>query len=94
MESPWIQLNWMENQRIQCYIEWSPTEVNVIEWNISKFNVIMNGNPLSAMELNGTSVNSMLYWMNPTEVNVIEAIMNKIPLKSMWSNGPSMSSML
>ena len=37
-----------------------PTKVNVIEWNISKFNVIMNGNPLSAMELNGTSVNKKL----------------------------------
>jgi hypothetical protein len=66
----------MEHKGNQCYIIRHPTEVNVIELNISEFNVIFNGIPLSSillnetsakgiplslMLLNGTSVKSMLY---------------------------------
>jgi hypothetical protein len=54
------QCYWREHQRIQCYDEWNPTEVNVIEWDISGFNGIINGIPSKSMLLKGTSVNSML----------------------------------
>ena len=49
-----------------CYIEWNinesdnaimnsyPTEVKVIDWNLSKFNVWLKGIPLSSLILNWT----------------------------------------
>jgi len=53
----------MEHQWIQCYIEWNPIEVNVIEWDISGFNVIFSVTPLNTLFFNGTSMNSMLCLM-------------------------------
>ena len=91
MESHWIQCYWMEHQWVLCYIEWNPTEVNGIECNINEFNVILNGVPLNTMELNVTSVNSILYWM---ESHWSQCYIECSPTEHNGSNVTSMNSLL
>ena len=34
----------MEHQLIQWYIDWNPTELKFIEWNLSEFNALIDWN--------------------------------------------------
>ena len=90
----WSQCYWMEHRWIQCYNELNSTEVNVIERNISEFNVILKGISLRSMLLIEHQWIQCYNELNSTEVNVIECnisefnvIFNGILLKSMLLNG-------
>ena len=74
MDLQWIQCYWIESHwsqcyernfsLYQCYIEWNPTEVNVIVNGTSVIAMLLNGIPLKAMSYWAEFFFiSMLYWM-------------------------------
>lgn len=95
-----MPLIWLEFDGFIYGIEWNPTKVNVIEWNLSEFNVTLNRNALKFTLINDCDPKEIFSWTHLNSMSLKGDLLGSTLLKVFISNPisliriPSVSSMV